>query len=253
MNPAPLNGVHAKTWILLGASGLLLAFSPLPLLGRLALLLVLVALFITRGAFGRFLRFGVLGLLPVALMAWLIQAISYRGETVYASWQPVRWMLFNITAEGMLFGTQLALQILCFGASCALVSLLTTPLSLRSALTSWKLPPRLIYLLCASLNAPRQLGFYADLARDAGRARGIADTTVTQRVWLRLHTASALFNLVLLDHEIRGHSLAMRGIDRGGARTFLTDYPDSRAQAVLRWSVVAGALALAALSYGGLL
>ena len=242
--------VHPKTWFIFGLSGLLLSFAPLPIGARGMLLVAFVMIFVFAGAFTQFLRFSLVGLLPVALVAWTIQAVSYRGQTIYTSWEPVPGILFNVTAEGLAFGGQMALQILCFGASCSLLSLLISPLGLRSALTSWHLPPRLVYLLCASLNAPRQLGFYADLARETGRARGLADSKLTHRIWLRVRTASALFNLVLLDQEVRGRSLADRGLDQKGPRIYLTATPDSTWQILIRWSVLGASALLSLVSYG---
>lgn len=245
--------VHPKTWLIVGLSGLLLSFAPLPMGARVMLLACFLLIFAFAGALAQFLRFSLLGLLPVALIAWAIQAVSYRGQTIYTSWEPVPGVLFSITAEGLAFGSRMALQILCFGASCSLVSLLISPLGLRNALTSWHLPPRLVYLLCASLNAPRQLGFYADLAAEAGRARGLADSKLAHRIWLRVRTASALFNLVLLDQEVRGRSLSDRGIDQKGRRTYLTATPDSAGQVLLRWAVLGVSVLLSLVSYGGAL
>lgn len=242
--------LHPKTWLIVALSGLLLSFAPLPMGAKVMLLACFLLIFAFAGSFAQFLRFSLVGLLPVALIAWSIQAVSYRGQTIYTGWEPVPGVLFSVTAEGLAFGGHMALQILSFGASCSLVSLLISPLGLRSALTSWHLPPRLVYLLCASLNAPRQLGFYAELATEAGRARGLADSKLTHRIWLRIRTASALSNLVLLDQEVRGRSLAHRGVEQKGHRTYLMNTPDSAGQVVVRWAVLGASALLSLVSYG---
>ena len=245
--------LNPRTWVTLGCSGLLLALAPLPLIWQAGLLVVLIALHGAGRTLAPWVRLVLVGLAPVAVMAFIIQLVSRGGETVWATWAPVPWMVFEVTAEGARAGLALALQILAFGSACALLILPTGVAGLRYALTTWGLPPRLIYLLVASLNAPAQLVHYSRLVRRAARARGMADGSRGARAWLGVRTASALFNLLLLDHEVRGATLAARGIDRAGPRIFWQDYADSRTQRYLRWALLPLACLLVLASYTGVL
>lgn len=255
MAPSALNAstLNPRTWVALGCAGLLLAFAPLPITWQVGLLAVLLALHIAGRTLVPWLRLVLAGLAPVAAMAFIIQLVSRGGETVWATWAPVPWMVFHVTAEGARAGVGLALQILAFGSACALLILPTGATGLRYALSTWGLPPRLIYLLVASLNAPAQLAHYSRLVQRAARARGMADGSKPARAWLGVRTASALFSLLLLDHEVRGATLAARGIDRGGPRVFWQDYADSRPQRYLRWALLPVACLLVLAAYTGVL
>lgn len=248
-----LQELHPKTWLTLGGSSLLLALAPLPLAGRASLFCLLLTLFALTQKLRQFISYTLLGVGPVALLAWLIQTLTYRGSTVYLSWPAESQIRLSITAEGLTLGTQLALQILCFGAACAVASIMNTPTATRAALTDWKVPPTLIYLLVASLNAPSQLLRYAALVREAAQARGLNNKGLTGKARLGVQTAGALFNLILLEHETRGQALANRGFTRTGKRTFLSTYPDSPQQRYLRWGILLLALALTFFTYRGAL
>ncbi len=245
--------LHPSTWVTLGLAGLLLSFAPLPLPWQAGLLAVLFALHLVARTLAPWGRLVVVGLAPVASMAFVIQLVSRGGETVWARWVVTDWMVFAVSAEGALVGLRLALQILTFGSACALLILPTGPNGLRTALTGWRLPPRLVYLVVASLNAPAQLAHYSSLMREAARARGLADSSWVARAWLGVRTASALFNLLLLDHTVRGATLADRGIDRSGQRIFWQDYADSRAQRYLRWALLPLTCGLIICAYAGVL
>ncbi|WP_188359499.1 energy-coupling factor transporter transmembrane component T [Rothia aerolata] len=244
------DSLHPRTWVVLSLCALVLALMPLSLAARVVLLLAQLTLLVAAGRLRGFLLFVGVGLGPVALMAFLVQAVSFSGQTVLASWQPFAFMTFAVTVEGMTYGAHLALQILNFGTACSLLTLLTTTAGLRYALNSWKVPSRLVFLLVASLNAPAQLIRYIRIEQEAARARGLDDSSWLARLKGNLKIASTLFTLILLDHQVRGRALDYRGIELAGQRVFVRDYPDSGLQRVLRWALPLCCLLVVLLHFG---
>lgn len=245
-------GFHPQTWVVIGLSFIVVALAPLSVGARIILWLVGCVLLLGAGQ-GRRLLLLLLALMPVAAMSFLIQAVSFNGTRVLAQWQPVTGLNFAVTSEGLQFGVLLALQVLCFGTGSALISLTTTPAGLRTALGKWRLPPRLIYLIVASLNAPSQLQRYVAIARESEQARGLERRTLGDKVRLAVKTATTVFTLVLLEHEDRGKSLAQRRVEMPGRRIFLETYADSRGQKVARWMLPVLAIGLVLCAYGGAL
>ncbi|QRZ61319.1 energy-coupling factor transporter transmembrane component T [Rothia sp. ZJ932] len=238
------NGINPKTWIVAGLAATPLALLPLPLSLRTVLLVVLVTPLLATGHGSKLLRYVLWGVGPVALTAFIIQTVSYPGAgTIYAQWVPAPWIRFAISAEGIAYGAQFALQILNFAAAIALISLPNSVGALRWALTSWKLPARLVYILVTSLNAPALLGRYIRIIREGQIRRGLDDSTLLKRISLGIKSLGTLVNLMLLEHEDRAHSIAQRGLDNKTARTSYLVFVDTRAQQYLR-AVLVGASAL---------
>lgn len=247
-----LHNVHPKTWIVGGVCFFLLALAPWGIPARLVLVICAVLLLIGAGQVRR-LSFFLLALIPVMAMAFVVQAVSGRGENVLWQWSPVGWLDFAVSADGIRLGTLMALQVLCFGLGGALVSLTTTSAQLRYAFHSWKLPPRLIYLLVASLNAPTQLGKYVAIVQESIAARGLPQEVFGQRVRVMVRALATVFTLVLLEHEDRARSLSFRGMEKAETRVFLHEFSDSLAQRVVRWMLPPLAITLMIFAYGGAL
>lgn len=253
MTPASARPLNPKTWVMLGTAGLPLALAPLPLHWQAGLLTLLVGLHAFAGTLRPWSRLALGGLLPVACIAFTIQLISHGGTTIWASWAPTSWMTFTLTAEGARYGLRLALQILGFGTACSLLILPTGSQGLRAALHDWRFPPRLTYLLVASLNAPAQLVHYSGLIRQAARARGMDRPGRIHSILLGVRTATSLFTLLLLDYETRGQTLTDRNLLTPGPRVLWQDYPDSTGQRLVRLSALPVAFALITCSYLGVL
>lgn len=227
--------VNPKTWLILGLSAVPLALIPLDIVWRAVLLTLLIVVVAASGKLRAYARYVLLGVGPVAVTAFCIQAVSFIGaETVYAQWTPVSFLNFRLSKEGLLYGLTLALQILNFGTACAIASLPVSAGELRWALTSWKAPARLTYLLVTSMNAPVLLSRYVGLVRESQIRRGLDDSTIFSRGKLALTSVGTLINLILLEHEDRAQSLAQRGLDKSGVRVLLHDYADSDLQRGVR-------------------
>lgn len=247
-----LTQLNPKTWIVAGLVTLPLALLPLELIWRFVLLMALLAPLVLAGYWSIYLRYVLWGVGPVALTAFVIQTVSYpHAQTIYASWTPVSFLQFQVSFEGIMYGATLAVQILNFATACALISLPNTPGALRWALTDWKLPPRLVYLLVTSLNAPALLRRYAAIIRESQIRRGLDDSTLVKRFVLGIKSIGTLVNLILLEHEDRAVSLGQRGLDHKGQRSSYTTCPDSSLQSKLRiliGLVAAGVFILGVLS-----
>lgn len=243
--------VHPATWIVAGCSSLLVALSPVPIAVQALFLLFLWGIFVAAGLARRYLTFAVLGMLPIAFLALLIQTISYQHNSiVWAEFAPFPWLRFMVGPDGVLQGLRLALQILLFGSSFALVSVPTTPEGLRVALHRWHVPSRAIYLLVATMHAPVLLNRTMHTVRESQRMRGLAEATLWQRFRLVIQATGAMINLVLLENEGRTRSLEQRGID-ASQRVLLRSFHNSKFQGILRILMPLAALAVVFISFWG--
>lgn len=246
-----LSAVHPATWTVAGCAALLIALSPLPLVVRVGFLLFLWLVFGAAGLGRRYLRFALIGMLPVAVVAFTVQAISFQGNSVtWFEYAPVSWMQFAVGPDGLHKGAAMALQILLFGSAFALIALPNSPEGLKAALHRWKVPSRLSYLLVASINAPVLLGRTMRTVQESQRMRGLADSSVRDHLRLLVQASGAMMNLVLVENEGRTKSLEQRGID-ASTRTLLRSYPDSSVQKILRWVMPLVGITVAVLSMWG--
>lgn len=240
--------VHPATWMVAGCSALIVALSPIPLLTQAVFLAFLLAVFAVAGLGRRYLRFAIIGMFPVAAMAFIVQAISYQhNSVVWWEFAPLTWMRFALGPDGLLHGVRLALQILLLGSAFALISVPNSPEQLRVALHRWHVPSRAIYLLVAAINAPVLLSRTMRTVREAQRMRGLSDRSLMQNFRLVVQATGALVNLVLLENEGRTRSLEQRGID-AGQRSLLRSYPDDSVQKLLRLVMPLIGITVAALS-----
>lgn len=241
--------VHPATWIVAGCSCLLVSLSPLKLGEQVGFLILLASLFFLYGLGRRYTVFALVGMVPVALIALTIQTMSYQhNQTLWASFSPLPGMTFALGPQGLAWGLHLALQILLFGSSCALLALPQTPEALRAALHRWRVPSRITYLLVASLNAPTQLRRSLGLVRESQQMRGLAEGGLLGNLRLLAYTLLALTNLILVENEGRTLTLQQRGLD-APTRTLLRTYPDTGLQRLVRYLLAATGLLLTFLTY----
>lgn len=187
----------------------------------------------------------------MAVVALLIQAISYQGNTVvWFEYSPASWMRFVLGPEGLRVGLAMALQILLLGSAFALIALPNSPEALKAALYRWKVPSRAVYLLVASINAPVLLLRTMAKVQEAQRMRGLADRGLLQHFRLIVQASGAMMNLILIENEGRTTSLEQRGLD-APSRTLLRTYPDTKPQKILRWVLPLVGLCACALAFWG--
>lgn len=234
--------LHPKTWIILGLSGAILSLAPLTIPSKTLLLAGLTTLILYSGTHRPWAKLTLTTLLPIATIAFTIQATSHPGNTIYASWTPLNPITFTLTAQGLHYGSNLALQILTFGTSCALITLPTGPHQLRHALTAWKTPPRLTYLLITTINAPTQLQHYATIAQETAAARGLPQPGLHHRILHPLRLTATLLTLILTENPHRTRTITHHALDQAGPRTLLNPPTDTTPQTITRWTTLTLAL-----------
>lgn len=207
-------------------------------------LLVLVAVIgpaIAAGVIGPLIRTGLLLSLPIAVSAVLVNLFFFPGgETVLLRIGPI-----TATAEGLAFALEILARILAISGAITLFYLTTRPADLVVDLERRGVSPRVAFVANASVQTVPAMVERAGQITAAQRARGL-DTEGT--VWRRLRGLVPIVGPVILgsiaEVEERTMALEARGFTRPGRRTLLWAPSDRAAEAVLRWALVLGLLAL---------
>jgi energy-coupling factor transport system permease protein len=189
------------------------------------------------GVIGQLARLTVLLALPIALSALLVNVFFFPGGTT---------VLFTIgpitaTAEGVAFALEILARILAISGAITLFYLTTRPSDLVIDLERRGVSPRMAFVANASVQTVPAMVERAGQITAAQRARGL-DTEGS--VWRRIRGIVPIVGPVILgsiaEVEERSMALEARGFGRPGRRTLLWEPPDTRAQAIARWALVAG-------------
>jgi energy-coupling factor transport system permease protein len=212
------------------------------LLGPAVLVAVAVILpALAAGVIGQLARLTLLLALPIALSALLINVFLFPGGTT---------VLFEIgpitaTAEGLTFALEVLARILAISGAVTLFYLTTRPSDLVIDLERRGISPRMGFVVNASVQTVPAMVERASQITAAQRARGL-DTEGSP--WRRIRGIVPIVGPVILgaiaEVEERTMALEARGFGRPGRRTLLWAPPDSRAQSLARWALVAGLAAL---------
>jgi energy-coupling factor transport system permease protein len=208
------------------------------LVGPTALVAVAVVLpAIAAGVIGQLARLTVLLALPIAVSALLVNIFFFPGgTTVLFSIGPI-----TATAEGLAFSLEILARILAISGAVTLFYLTTRPSDLVIDLERRGVSPRMAFVANASVQTVPAMVERAGQITAAQRARGL-DTEGS--VWRRIRGIVPIVGPVILgsiaEVEERSMALEARGFGRPGRRSLLWEPPDSRAQAVARWALVAG-------------
>jgi energy-coupling factor transport system permease protein len=195
------------------------------------------------GVIGQLARLTLLLSLPIALSALLVNVFFFPGGTT---------VLFQIgpitaTAEGLAFALEILARILAISGAVTLFYLTTRPSDLVIDLERRGVSPRVGFVANASVQTVPAMVERAGQITAAQRARGL-DTEGS--IWRRVRGIVPIVGPVILgsiaEIEERAMALEARGFGRPGRRTLLWSPPDSRAQAVVRWALVAGLVVLIA-------
>jgi energy-coupling factor transport system permease protein len=238
-----LHRFHPLTKLALAAFGLA-AGVVLP--GLWANYLAFSVLLLPLAAWGQILRPYLRAVLRVALpfgiSLFLIQGFLWPGGTPLFRLGPV-----SLKVEGLAFAVQSTGRILMVVGSFLLLALSTRPDALMIALAQRGVPNTLTYIVVATVQIAPRFQAKAAAILDAQRARGLETEGGFRR------RARALLPLVMplvlgsiVDIEERAIALEARAFSRHGPKTSLLVLADSRAQAVLRWLLLGGALLLIA-------
>jgi energy-coupling factor transport system permease protein len=189
------------------------------------------------GVIGQLARLTVLLALPIALSALLVNVFFFPGGTT---------VLFTIgpitaTAEGVAFALEILARILAISGAITLFYLTTRPSDLVIDLERRGVSPRMAFVANASVQTVPAMVERAGQITAAQRARGL-DTEGS--VWRRIRGIVPIVGPVILgsiaEVEERSMALEARGFGRPGRRTLLWEPPDTQAQAIARWALVAG-------------
>lgn len=216
-------------------------------------LLVLVAVVLparAAGVLGRLLRLSLLLSLPIAASALLVNLFFYPGG---------QHVLFQIgpitaTAEGLSLALQTLARIVAISGAITLFYLTTRPSDLVLDLEHRGVSARVGFVANASVQTVPAMLDRANAIIAAQRARGL-DTE--GGAWHRIRGLVPIVGPVIMGAlgqvEERTMALEARGFTRPGRRTLLWTPADSSRQRVVRWAVVAGVVAVAALRATGAL
>ncbi len=196
---------------------------------------------IAAGVLGRLVRTALLLSLPIAISAFLVNLFFLPGaETVLLRIGPI-----TATAEGLAFALEILARILAISGAVTLFYLTTRPADLVVDLERRGISPRVAFVANASVQTVPAMVERAGQITAAQRARGL-DTEGS--VWRRVRGVIPIVGPVILgsiaEVEERTMALEARGFSRPGRRTLLWAPGDSTAQAVVRWGLVLGLLAL---------
>lgn len=182
------------------------------------------------------LRTALLLTLPIAISVLVVNLFFYpAGQEVLFQVGPIR-----ATAEGLGFALETLARIGAISGAITLFYLTTPPGELVLDLERRGVSPRMAFVALAAVQTVPALVERASAITAAQRARGL-DTEGSVRRRLRgvLPLAGPVLLGSITEVEERTMALESRGFTRPGRRTLLWAPPDSTAQAVARWALVA--------------
>jgi len=193
------------------------------------------------GVAGSLIRTTLLLSLPIAISAVLVNLFFFPGgQTVLLQIGPI-----TATAEGLGFALEILARILAISGAITLFYLTTRPGDLVVDLEHRGVSARVAFVANASVQTVPTMVERAGQITAAQRARGL-DTEGS--VWKRVKglipiVAPAVLGSIA-EIEERTMALEARGFTRPGRRTLLWHPPDSGAQAIARWLLLAGGVAI---------
>lgn len=241
--PSAVEALHPLTKLTLMLAAVL-AGASLPTIPAVlsVFALLLVPLAVAGRSLGPFLRTCLRLLAPFFISLVLIQGFFTPGPTVLLRLGPFRYTLEGLRVA-LLFSSRLLVGL---GAA-TLLMLVTRPDALMRGLVERGLPNQIAYIVVTALQIVPTFQARAHSILDAQRSRGLE---TEGGIGLRLRALAPLVGPLILSSlmqiEERAIALEARAFGRTGRRTSLVRLHDTRAQAVLRWALLAAALALVA-------
>ncbi|HXF63914.1 MAG TPA: energy-coupling factor transporter transmembrane component T [Caldilineaceae bacterium] len=202
--------------------------------------LLFVAVLVPLSLWGRvgveFLRAAVRLLLPLVAFIFVMQSLFYPGgETVlFAVW------IFSVELEGVRFGYLMASRIMTMVGAFLLLLFATHPGALMADLNQRGVSPSLTYIIVSTLQIIPQMRAKANTIMDAQRARGLeTGGSPLQRVRALVPLVGPLVFGSLVDVEERAIALEARAFKAKRPKTSLLEIPDSPAQRMARFALLA--------------
>jgi len=241
--PSAIEALHPLTKLALMLAAVV-AGAALPTIPAVlgVFVLLLVPLAVAGGCLRPFLRTCLRVLTPFLISLLLIQGFFTPGPTVLLRLGPFRY-----TLEGLLVGLLFSARLLVGMGAATLLMLVTRPDALMRGLVERGLPNQIAYIVITALQIVPTFQARARSILDAQRSRGLeTEGPLTVRLRAFAPLVGPLILSSLMQIEERAIALEARAFNRPGRRTSLVALHDTRAQGLLRWALLAAALALVA-------
>jgi energy-coupling factor transport system permease protein len=158
------------------------------------------------------------------------------------------------TAEGLGFAIEILVRIMAISGAVTLFYLTTRPQDLTVDLERRGISPRVAFVANASVRTVPAMVGRAQQIVDAQRARGLdTEGGFLRRARGVVPIVGPVILSSIAEVEERTMALEARGFTRPGTRTLLWAPTDSGIQALARWALVVGLLALVGARLAGLL
>jgi len=182
-----------------------------------------------------FLRLFVAGMVPTALIIFVLDLIAVTGSPVY--WH---WAFLTISQPGIDAAIHFTTRFLTIGIGVMIIMHVSDMRLFTRDLEQRGISPRATYvILSTGLILPQLVGRGA-VIMDAQRARGIeTDSNVLVRMRALLPSAAPLILSTLTGVAERAASLEARGMTMTGPRTSLVQVPNTWIDQLLLWLAVA--------------
>lgn len=212
---------------------------PLWWVAGLIIVVVVVPAAVISGSGGRLLSLSLKILLPIILVLFIVQGLTYPGgKTVI--WQ---WGIVSVTSEGLLFALGIGSRIIVLVLTSILLVLTTHPGDLMGALTERGMSPKFSYIISSTLQLIPAFRDRADSILLAQQARGLRlNGSPLRRMKVMLPLLSPLVLGMFTDVEERSTAMEARAFGSSARRTSLVPVADSVPQRVARWAMVVMAL-----------
>ncbi|MBV9846910.1 MAG: energy-coupling factor transporter transmembrane protein EcfT [Kutzneria sp.] len=200
------------------------------------------------GVFRRLLAWLARFLLPVILLLFVIQGL-YHQDGPLLDLGPV-----GVHLDGVLFATRTALRLLVLTGAFLLLLFTTHPGELMTALVAHGMPPKISYLVSATMQIVPAFRQRAHSILDAQRARGLRTAAgPIGRVRALVPLVGPLVLGALSEVDERAVAMEARAFGATTRRTSYTVIADSAAQRVSRWSMLVITIAVIVLSATGVI
>jgi energy-coupling factor transport system permease protein len=188
------------------------------------------------GILPRLLRTALLLSLPIAVSVLVVNLFFYpAGREILFQVGPIR-----ATAEGLGFALETLARIGAISGAITLFYLTTPPAELVLDLERRGVPPRLAFVAIASVQTVPAMVDRAASITAAQRARGLdTEGSLLKRLRGIVPLAGPVLLGSIAEIEERTMSLEARGFTKPGRRTLLWSPPDSGAQRIARWMLLA--------------
>jgi energy-coupling factor transport system permease protein len=234
---SPLHRLNPLTKLTLTFAIILVAFSA-PWYWTASLLIVgaILPLSVAGRVWREFLTAALRLLVPVAGFILVMQAIflPIGGRVLFQFW------VLDVTAESLAQAYLTAIRILTMVASFIIFLLSTHPSELMADLTRRGLPGQFAYVIVSTLQIVPQMQAKAQTIIAAQRSRGLeTEGSYLKRIGALVPLVRPLVFGSLVEVEERAIAIEARGFTSTRPKSFLRELPDTPADRLIRWLLVA--------------